>query len=143
MPEEIQAVLRDSMALEKQELRRVAIAKKSAKPRTSKHGTFRHGQWKGADDDGYGPFGRPREASYFTQVRLKRYYKKAGWKTNNQFLKYIEVQKKNGDGKWVSLGCFDTENEAVGILEDEIEMMKLAELLKEIYFYYKEGNANS
>jgi len=59
------------------------------------------------------------------QVRLKRHYKA---RQGHNYPDYIEVQKKNIEGKWVSLGCFDSENEALEILEDEVEMMEWAEL---------------
>ncbi len=65
-------------------------------------------------------------------MRLKRhgskYDKNGRWVGGGE----IEVQKKNAEGKWVSLGCFDTENEAVDILIDEVETMEAAEALQEL-----------
>jgi len=90
---------------------------------------FYRGIWDGQRDDSYGRFGKPQEASLYSRIRLKRHYKK---RYGHNHPTYIEVQKKNAEGKWVSLGCFDSENEAVDILTDEVEVMEIAEALREL-----------
>ncbi len=87
----------------------------------------------------YGTLGKLKKpTSPFCFVRLKRirargfydYEKHLYTKTS-----FIKVQQKGKNASnntcWVTLGCFDTENEAVDVLEDTAEMIRFIWMIKE------------
>ena len=81
----------------------------------------------------YNPKGQ-KPTSPFLCVRLKRIYR-TGRKAVGGYPKCIKVQQKGrnaGNNKaWITLGCFDTENEAVDVLVDVAEMIRFIWMIKE------------
>lgn len=81
--------------------------------------------------DKYGSKGKfQKPTSPFCFVRLKR----TGGK-DRRYPKYYKVQQKGKNAgnntAWITLGCFDTENEAVEVLEDTAEMIRFIWMVKE------------
>jgi len=62
-----------------------------------------------------------RPSSPFVDLRLKRSYQDR--KKSSAYPSFIQVQKRNIEDRWVSLGDYDTEDEAVEALEFEAEVM--------------------
>lgn len=90
--------------------------------------------------DSYGSYGygRPKKrTSLWKRVRLKKRRKKKSIHGDRE-IEFHEVQKKAGR-RWVSLGCFDTEDEALEILENEVGFMELAEAAREGLSYAGQG----
>ena len=70
----------------------------------------------------YGPIRKP--TGNYTLVRLKRGKRRSKYN--------VAVEKKSIDGRWIKLGDFATEDQALEFLEDEVETMDLIEQLKEL-----------
>ena len=83
--------------------------------------------------DPYGPIGKRRTASLYTRVRLKRHIKRAN-RIGRIYIKRskFEVQKKVDD-KWILIGTFGNEDEAVDFLYEEVKRMEKAEKQKGTY----------
>jgi len=75
-----------------------------------------------------------KKTSPFCFVRLKRIY---GTRKSlmGGYPKCIKVQQKGRNAgnntAWITLGCFDTENEAVDVLVDVAEMIRFIWMIKE------------
>jgi len=82
----------------------------------------------------YNPKGQ-KPASPFCLVRLKRILRKKKGSKYSSYPKYYKVQQKGRNAGnntcWITLGCFDTENEAVEVLKDTAEMIRFIWMIKE------------
>lgn len=84
------------------------------------------------ESDGYGLFGKPIVGTTpYKELRIKRYRKRGNHKANE--IIFVKLQKKGRDAfnrpAWVTLGCYDTVDEALEMLEYEAELMELIEEL--------------
>lgn len=69
---------------------------------------------------------RTQSTSNYNYVHLKRHI------INNK-CEYFSVLKQSITGEWINLGDFDSENEAIDFLVDEVETMDLIQQLNDDY----------
>ena len=85
---------------------------------------------------GWGSLGTyQKKTSPYCFVRLKRVIPVVAGKRRYSRPKYYKVQQKGRNAgnntAWITLGCFDTENEAVDVLVDVAEMIRFIWMIKE------------
>ena len=92
---------------------------------------------KDRDRTYWGPIGTVRFRHFWQLVRIKRSQRK-GTSVPGADCGPIKVQKRSyGPSagsrlRWVTIGTYATENEAVEVMENEVYIMKLAEEMKEM-----------
>jgi hypothetical protein len=78
--------------------------------------------WRGV------PLGPRKKATNFLRVRIKRKRIKGQSSYPREYSVPCDLQKKDGSGRWVSLGTFQTEDEALDMLELEVWIMNIIEM---------------